>query len=628
MIMRCEQLPRNYSALQGSVLVLLCLLSLPISADAQQVQFMASVDRTEIPMGQQFQVTFTLSGGSLKQYSDFRAPDMNRDFLTLMGPSTSQSMQVVNSRVSTSIAWTFVLQARNTGTFTLPPASINYDGAVMKTNAIKITVTRAAPQTQQQQQQGRQQGGDAHVELGDNLFIRAIANKTNVWLGEPITVTYKLYSRVAFQLDNPIKLPRMIGFWSEDIEAPTQLQPRVEVYNGKQYETYMMRKVLYFPTQAGKLTIEPFEIGTTVRARKRRKTGDDFFDRFFSDPYFDSYESVKKTLLTEKVNVTVKPLPDEGKPKNFTGVVGSYSMSATLDRAQLKTNETATLKVSLKGKGNIRLLDAPAPAFPSGIDHYDPTITEDVKLSEGSMTGSKSFEYLLVPRFAGKSVIPPVEFSYFDLEKKRYVTLTSEQFALTIEEGESRRQAGSVEQKMIDYLALDVRAPKNLPVDLARPARQGMGAAALAGMFLLPLLALVGALAWKRRYDRIHGDTIGLKRRRATRVAEKRLGRSKQFLDKGRIDEYYLEIARALWGYVQDALGMPTSMTAYATVAEHLAARGVPADASERMLQALHAVDYARFSPSRAELAEMRELYTGSKNAIIEAEQHMKGRKQ
>ncbi|MCZ7555198.1 MAG: BatD family protein [Bacteroidia bacterium] len=615
------------SLLPGGALALLCLLCLAIPAAAQQAQFMASVDRTEVPMGQQFQVTFTLSGGSLKRYSDFRAPDMNRDFLTLAGPSTSQSMQVINGRVSTSIAWTFVLQARNTGTFTLPPASINYDGAVMKTNTIKITVTRAAPQTQQQQQQGRQQGGNAQVELGDNLFIRAIANKTNVWMGEPITVTYKLYSRVAFQLDNPIKLPRMIGFWSEDIEAPTQLQPRVEVYNGKQYETYMLRKVLYFPTQSGNLTIEPFEIGTTVRARKRRSTGDDFFDRFFSDPYFDSYESVKKTLLTEKVKVTVKPLPEEGKPKNFTGVVGSYSMDASLDRTQLKTNETATLTLLLKGKGNLRLLDAPVLEFPSGIDHYDPTITEDVKLSEGSMTGSKTFEYLLVPRFPGKSTIPPVEFSYFDLDKKRYATLRSDAFSLTIEEGESRRQAGTVEQKMIDYLALDVRAPKALPPDGIRPGRQGIGVIGLAGLYILPLLAFVGALAWKRRYDRIHGDTAGLKRRRATRVAEKHLGRSKQYLDKGNIDEYYLEIARALWGYVQDTLGLPTSMTASATVAEQLAARDVPDEVVQRMLRALHAVDYARFSPSRAEMAEMRDLYTGSKNAIIETEQNLKGRK-
>ncbi|MBE0644009.1 MAG: protein BatD, partial [Bacteroidetes bacterium] len=493
-------------ALCAVTLLMAALIGLSVPAAAQSVQFMASVDRTEVPMGQQFQVTFTLAGGSLKRYTDFRAPDMNRDFLTLAGPSTSQSMQVINGRVSTSIAWTFVLQARNTGSFSIPPASISYDGNLLRTNAIKITVTRAAPQSTPQGGK-QQQGGETQLDLGDNLFIRAVANKTTVWLGEPLTVTYKLYSRVAFALDNPIKLPRMIGFWSEDIEAPTQLQPRIEVVNGKQYESYMLRKVLYFPTQSGALTIDPFEVGTTVRARKRRKTGDDYFDRFFSDPYFDSYESVKKTLLTEKVKVTVKDLPEAGKPKSFTGVVGTYQMDVTLDRAKLKTNETATLKVVLKGKGNLRLLDGPQLQFPSGIDHYDPTITEDVQLSEGSMTGSKTFEYLLVPRFPGKSVIPPVEFSYFDLDKKRYVTLKSEQFSLQIDEGASHQRAGSVEQKMIDYLALDVRPPKDAPVEFARSVQQGVAFPIAAGMYVLPLLSLFGALVWKRRYDRIHGDT-------------------------------------------------------------------------------------------------------------------------
>ncbi len=608
----------------AALAVLTALCASIASLHAQEVKFMASVDRTEVPIGQQFQVQFTLAGGGLKRYSEFRAPDMNRDFLTLAGPSTSQSMQVINGRVSSSISWIFVLQARNTGTFTIPAASINYDGAVLRTNTVRITVTKAVPAASQK---GRDGAAEKAFDLGDNLFIRAFPSKTSVWLGEPLTVTYKLYSRVAFQLDNPIKLPRMIGFWSEDIEAPTQLQPRIEVVNGKQYEAYLLRKVLYFPTQSGALTIEPFEIGTSVRLRRRRNTGDEFFDRFFSDPHFDSYESVKKTLLTEKVKVTVKPLPENGRPKSFSGIVGSYRMDATLDRDRLKTDETATLKVILKGKGNIRLLDAPEPQFPSGIDHYDPTITEDVRHADGTMAGSKTFEYLLVPRFPGKSVIPPVEFSYFDLDKKRYVTLISGQFGLQIDEGARRRQAGTIEQKMIDYLALDVRALKNSGGPLERNDARGVAFPLMAGLYLMPILALFGALAWKRRYDRIHGDTMGLKRRRATRVAEKHLGRSRGFLEKGSIDAYYLEIARALWGYMQDALALPTSNTAVGTVTGQLALRGVPEDVVERVRLTLEAVDYARFSPTRANETEMRELYAKSREAIIETEQSMKERK-
>jgi hypothetical protein len=605
-------------------LMLGALFSAPWTLYAQDVQFLASVDRTEIPLGQQFQVTFTLSGGNLKRYTDFRAPDMNRDFLTLAGPSTSQSMQIINNRVSSSISWTFVLQGRKTGAFTLPAASLNYDGSTLRTNTIRITITRSAPQSTPQ---GQQRSGDRSLDLGDNLFVRAIPNKTTVYQGEPILVTYKMYSRVAFQLDSPFRLPRMIGFWSEDVEAPRQLHPRIEVLNGKQYETYMLRKVLYFPTQSGTLSIDPFEIGVTVRARKRRNTGDEFFDRFFSDPYFDSYENVKKSLLTDKITVRVKPLPEQGRPASFTGVVGSFTMDASIDRDQLRTNETATLKVVLKGKGNIRLLDPPVPSFPSGIDHYDPTISENVQFAQASMSGSKTFDYLLVPRFPGSAVIPPIEFSYFDPEKQRYVTLNSGQFTLQIEEGEAMRQPGAVEQRMIDYLAQDVYPPKAAPARIRKEQAQGFSTVTTTAMFAMPWLAMLAALAWKRRHDRIHGDVMGLKRRRATRIAEKHLSMSRSWLEKGSVDSYYLEIARALWGYMQDALGLPTSQTTVAAVTDRLRMSELPEETVERVRQALDAVDYARFSPTRADEAEMRGLFEKSREAIIETEQYLKERK-
>ena len=600
---------------------LLILILLPAGMRAQEVQFTCSVDRTEVPLGQQFQVTFTLSGGSLKQYRDFRAPDLNRDFMTLMGPSTSQQMQIVNGRVSTSIAWTYVLQPRKTGRFSLPAASITYDGNTLRSNAVAITVGTAVPNSGGTKREER----TPDVDLGDNLFIRAIPNKTDVYLGEPITVTYKLYSRVAFQLDNPIKLPRMVGFWSEDIEAPTRLEPRIEVFNGRQYETYMMRKVLYFPTQSGKLVIEPFEIGTTVRVRKRRQTGSDAFDRFFSDPFFDSYDNVKKTLLTQKVNVNVRPLPEEGRPKGFTGVVGDYEMDATLDRTTLKANETATLKVVLRGTGNLRLLDEPAMTLPSGVDRYDPTITEDVSPSDGTLRGSKSFEYILVPRFAGKVTIPPLTFSYFDLQKKKYVTLTSASFVMDIAEGDERLSAGDLEQTRVDYLAMDIRGIREGGEGLTRGGEAGVRPAIMLLLYLLPLMFLVAALMWKQRHDRLHGDVAGMKRRRATRGADRRLRESKKHLEAGRSDDYYLEIARALWGYVQDKLGMPTSVMAIDAVAGRLGERGGDEAITMQVRTALEAVEYARFSPTRASVGEMRALYDTASEAIIAMEQVLKG---
>lgn len=599
---------------------LFLLLAAPLIR-AQDVQFSCGVDRTEVPVGQQFQVTFTLSGGSLKQYRDFRAPDLNRDFMTLAGPSTSQQMQIINGRVSTSISWTYILQPRQTGRFTIPAATINYDGETLRSNTVAIKVGGAVPKNDGG---GKQDERAPDVDLGDNLFIRAIPNKTDVFIGEPLTVTYKLYSRVAFQLDNPIKLPRMVGFWSEDIEAPTRLEPRIEVHNGRQYETYMLRKVLYFPTQSGKLTIEPFEIGTTVRVRKRRRTGSDAYDRFFSDPFFDSYDNVKKTLLTQKVNVNVRPLPEEGRPKGFTGVVGRYEMETTLDRASLKANETATLKVVLRGTGNLRLLDEPAITLPSGIDRYDPSINEDATPVDGTLRGSKSFEYVLVPRFAGKVTIPPITFSYFDLDRRQYVTLESESYTMDIAEGEARREAGDLEQTRVDYLAMDIRGIREGGEGLEREDHSGLRPVVMLLMYAIPLVLLFAALIWKQRYDRLHGDIAGMKRRRATRVAERRLRDSKRHLEAGRTDEYYLEIARALWGYVQDKLGMPTSAMAIETVVQRLHERQTGASVTDRVRSALEAVEFARFSPTRASIEEKRALYDTASEAIISMEQSMK----
>ncbi|MCB2204377.1 BatD family protein [bacterium] len=592
---------------------------------AQDVQFTCSVDRTEVAVGEQFQVTYSLSGGSLRRYSDFNAPNLNSNFLTLHGPSTSQQMQIINGRVSTTISWSYVLQPRSVGSFTVPSASINYDGSRLSSNTVRIKVTKAVPQSGNQQQQ---QGGSTqsrNIDLGDELFIRAIANKSDVYIGEPITVTYKLYSRVAFQLDNPIKLPRMVGFWSEDVETPTQLRPRVEVYKGRQYETFMLRKVLYFPTQTGKLTIDPFEVGTTVRVRKpRERRGNDAFDRFFSDPFFDRYENVKKSLLTQKLNVNVRALPETDKPENFKGVVGSYDMNVQLDRRKLKANETATLTVKLSGQGNIRLLDEPSITFPAGVDHYDPTISEDVHPEGGTMTGSKTFEYILVPRYAGKVTLPPVTFSYFDLESKQYITLHSASFELDIAEGDARQQAGQLEQEYIDYLSEDVRPIRTVSGPLPSSEDPGIPLPLMALFYLMPVVATVGALLWKRRYDAARGDVAGMKRRRATRVAEKHLQNSRRYLEQGETDTYYLEIARALWGYVQDKLGLSTSATTMAAIVDALRKDGVDDALSAQLQKALDRVEFARFSPTRANEQEMQSLYDETREAIISLEEAMR----
>ncbi len=606
---------------RGAALCMLTLACLSGPLCAQQITFTASTSNAQVALDERFQVSFTIAGGNLRQPGDFRAPNLNADFLTLMGPSTSQQMSIINGRVSGSFSWTYILQARNVGTYTIPPATITLNGQTLKTNALTIKVTKAVNKPRQQQggQGGQSPGGQ--VNLGDNLFIRAIPDKREVWLGEPLTVTYKLFSRIPLQLNSSLKLPRMVGFWSEEI--PIQdIDQKLEVFNGKQYETAVLRKIVYFPTQAGRLTISPFEIDVTVQVRERRKTGDPFYDEFFSNPFFDSYRPVTKTLMTEKLDITSKAFPMEGRPEHFKDMVGSYTMSTELDRTSLKAGESATLKVTITGTGNIRFLEEPWLSLPNDMDHYPPVVTENLNKEQGNTSGSKTFEYVLIPRFSGTRVIKPVEFSFFDPGKKRYVSLTSPEYTLQIADG-----------PMADRQNGDAGGASTQPRDLQplrrTPREDSRGSdipstATLLLVLLLPALAATVGIIAKRRHDRTHADVVGLKMRRATRLADKRLARARKHLDAREIDAYYLEVARAVNGWLQDRMAISTFELSHDAVRELLTSRSVSPARIDDVLSVVTAVEYARYSPTRSESSEMQNLYAIARTAIIGVEQELR----
>ncbi|MDH7514534.1 MAG: BatD family protein [Bacteroidota bacterium] len=591
--------------------VFLLVLFQPV-VHPQDVSFTASPSKTEVALDEQFQLTYTLAGGSLKQYSDFRQPNLNANFLTLAGPSTSQSMQWVNGRMSSSISWIYVLQPRAVGTYTIPPATIVYDGRPMKSNAVTIKVVSPAPSRKQPDPRGKE---DQDIPLGNDLFVRASVEKRTAFVGEPIFVTYKLYSRVRFRIDNISKIPRMVGFWSEDIDMPSQIRPEIEILDGNQYEVYTLKKVVYFPTQAGTLTIDPFEINCTVQVRKKRRTGDDFFDRFFNDPFFDSYQDIRKTLTTDRITINVKPLPDEGKPESFRGAVGSYTMEASIDKTTLKVNESAVLKVVIRGTGNIKLLEEPIVEFPNGVEHFEPQIAEDIIRQGSSISGTKTFEYVFIPRYPGSMEFKPVTFAWFDLDKRAYRKAVSNGWSLTVLEGKQQLVDGSssVPGNMRDIHGLMAQVPE-FPSSPIPPLWVFMF------LYLTPIAAGLGGLVLKRRYDRIHSDPLGMRMRRATRIAERHLAASKRFLRSGDTEAYYHEIARALWGYVQNKLALPTSETSTSNVIETLRGRGAGEDTVACVHEALMAIEEARFSPLRATDATKQSLYDAARRAMVSME--------
>jgi oxygen tolerance protein BatD len=616
--------PAINKALSYSLFALALLLCGNAVLVAQNVSFTASSSSTSVAEGQQFQVTYTLSGGELRSHSEFRQSKLNDNFLTLMGPSTSQQMSIINGKVSASMSWTYVLQSRQRGTFTIPPASIKYDGKVLKSNSLKISVVKGSQQQGGSSQQQKQES-DPSVNLGDDLMLLAIPDKKEVFQGEPVRVSYKLYSRVDFQLENVIKIPRSVGFWSEELEAPRQLQQKIEVRNGKQYRTFLVRKVAYFPTQTGTLYIEPFEIGSIVQVRVKRKSGKNWRDQFFSDPFFDSFKNVRHTISSRKLAIKVKPVPEEGKPESFKGAVGKYTLDVSIDRTDAKANETIALTVTIRGTGNLKLLSEPDLKVPTGIDQYDPNIVEDFSPQSGTLSGKKSFEYILIPRYPGQITIPPVEFSYFDFNKNEYVTLESDEYRLQIEEGESLSEENLPHSERIKYRSLDINPLKSGVTDLQRKGEAAISVPSMIMMYGIPVfLALVG-IGWKRRHDRIHGDVVGLRMRRANRTAEKHLAASKKYLNQNMTDKYYEEVARALWGYIQHKLNIPTSETSVASVLTALEAREVASTTIDDTKSALDGIEFARFSPTRSSLEEMGGLYDKARTAIISIEQELRG---
>ena len=615
----------SHTSLRSAVFFVLLSCWCITHAAAQDVSFSASVDRTKVGLGEQFQISYTISGGNPNAIRGFRAADMNKDFIVLGGPNQSTSLQIINGNYSSTITYSYILQPRKMGKFSIPGASITVGGQEKTSNSVSIEVTLGSqkPQQPQEPKNAQEQADDAGMR--ENLFLRATLDKNEVYIGEPVTVSYKVYTRVSVQNFTLKKQPRTVGFWSEEFPISGQLDGSIETLNGKQYKAYVIRKVALFPTQAGNLEIDPLEISCIARVRQRRKSnGESWMDKFFDDPFFDSYTSVEKELSSQTMKVHVKPLPLADQPMSFRGAVGDFTMSASLDNRTPKTNETATLKVKVEGSGNIKLLEPPQVNFPTDIDHYDPKTNESITKNGGVLSGVKTFEYLMIPRYPGERTIPAVEFSYFDLSSKKYVTLKSEAFILNIGKGKTDGSTALIDAHHAEFMNQDVRPLKAGSDDWRRIEDAQLPWSSVLLFYLLPLGIATGLILYKRKYNREHADVVGYKMKRAHSVAEKRLSLSKKLLRENKIDEYYLEIARALWGFIQDRLAIPTSEASHAVIEERLLSRNIPLDVIEQCKRAIDLTEYARFSPTRASEQEMNALYDHAMNAIVQIEQRLK----
>ena len=383
---------------------------------------------------EQFNVTFIIEGEDRPSSFSW---DKGDDFKLIWGPQqgSSTSLTITNGkRVKTSqFTYSYIVKPVRTGKCTIPPAVAKIKNSEITSQSVTVDVLDSGSSSSGQQA-GSSQGSQAKKAVGDissdDLYLKLSLSRSNVVLGEPVTAELKLYQRVDIAGFEGAKFPSFNGFWSQETAAPSNIEFHREEVGGQIYNAALLRRYVLIPQQAGKLTIEPAELMCLVNVRTSSRTSNSIFDSFFDD----GYKTVRQRIYSKALTVDVKPLPS-GAPADFGGGVGSFKISARLSKDQLKTHEATSLIVTLSGTGNVSLLEAPKLNFPPDLEVYDTKITENTDKSTGGTTGSKVFEYPFIPRSHGDFTIGPVNYSYYDVNSGKYVTVSAGNVDFTVEKG-------------------------------------------------------------------------------------------------------------------------------------------------------------------------------------------------
>lgn len=602
------------------------LLMSSLTLAAQEPSFRAEAP-SKVVMGQQFQLSYVFANMDPK---DFRAPEFE-DFEVLFGPSTSvsSSTQIIQGKRTSSVErrYTYYLAPKKEGTFTIPAATATLKKEKVSSNTLSITVLpqdKAANGQSQSSGSGSSQAASSSSSSlsSENLFIRAIASKTKVYEQEAILLSYKLYSRVDVAGLNSVKFPEYKGFMVQEIEAPAEAQWDMENYKGLNYRTVVLKQNVLFPQQQGTLNIDAGSFDVVVRLRTQAGRSRSIFDDFF-----DTYQDVTKTITSNALSIQVEPFPF-GKPASFNPFSGNLSLTSSISTTELKADEAVTLTLSMNGSGNMKMLKTPDIKFPADFDVYDPKANNQFKTTTQGVSGTKTIEYLVIPRYAGTFEIPSVEVSYFDLASKSYKTLRTEPYTLQVARSENASSAMvsgnyTATKENVRVLGQDIRYIKTGDLDL-KPAPKYLYAASwLPWAYVLPFVCFVLLLLFYRKQIKANADMVRQRTRKANKVAVKRLKRAAVYLKQNDSVHFYEEVLKALWGYTSDKLNIPLSALSKDNVDAALARCQVSEDIRKNYMDILEICEFERYAPGQGNQT-MDDLYAKTMQVIDKMENTIK----
>lgn len=595
-------------------------------SSAFAVSFRASAPEA-VPMGEAFRLVYSVDESNVK---DLRAPEMPA-FDVLAGPfeSRSSSVQIINGKVnsSTNISYTYTLMPKKEGTHVIPAASIYVDNQRHTSNSVSIRVlpadnhSAAGQSSSKSSSSSKSDAGISQNLSNENVFIRAIPSKTRLFEQDYLLITYKLYTLADIVGFSSTKFPDFNGFLKQEIPLPQNKQLRLENYNGRNYNTVVLYQALLYPQQPGSITIDKANVEAIIRVRTRAQV------RSIFDDFFSSYQDVKKMLVAPSIKVSVDKLP--AKPSNFSGGVGSFSFKSTISSQDVSVNDAITLKYVISGNGNLKLVKNPSVELPTDFEVYDPKVNNNFKNTTSGVSGSKTVEYLLIPRSAGDFKIPSYSFTYFDVNAKSYKTIHTPEYKIHVKKavGESANNQAVVSsftnQEQLKVLGKDIRFIKTDIVELTRKDDFIFGGLGFYLAFILPLLLAIGVFIFYRKHLQLNSDISTVKNRKANAVATKRLKVANQYLLDNKKELFYDEVLKALWGYLSDKLSIPVSSLSKENVSEVLEKHQIEKEDVTEFMDVLSVCEFARYSPSSDSHA-MDSLYARAIAIISKFQQSIK----
>ncbi|MDR2497195.1 MAG: BatD family protein [Tannerellaceae bacterium] len=594
------------------------LLLIPAATLAADVSFKAAAPPAVV-VGETFSLTYTVNAevnqNDLRILGEFTGLDIS------YGPSVSYNRSIGFSSSGqavseTSVKFTYVLVAKTEGTFAIPAASIKVGNSTYTSNTLNIKVLP------QDQAAGAQASTASAAVNAGGVFILMNLSRKNVYEQEAVLATFKLYTKdpdVAFR---SAKFPGFEGFLAQEIELPQNKLYTQETYNGSNYFAVVMKQTLLFPQRSGNLTIEAGKFEITVRVRTQQRIRSIFED------FFDTYQNVNKQIATNPATIEVRPLPS-GKPASYAGAVGDFNLTASLAPQTLKANEAVTLKITISGTGNLRVIKNPEVHFPNDFEVYDPNIVDNnIRITAAGASGGKTIEYVAIPRYAGDFEIPAVLFSYFDTKTGAYKTLSAGPYNLHVEKSDGADNSAPVisnfgNRENVRNIGQDIRYLKVKGIRFINTKSIFTGSITFYLCYFAPALFAIILFFIYRKQVKENANLALVRNRKANKTAVRRLRNAGRLMRENKTEDFYDETLHAVWGYLSDKLNIPLSNLTKDNVETELNRYGANEALIQRFMDILSSCEFTRYAPTQ-EAGLTGKIYEEALNAIGEMENTLK----